>query len=85
MGLIAPTMVLIAGLVFAGGSVIVLLAIQIANQLTFLQLLALGAVLGGIPTTVTLWVIRVLYDVKTEVAKLSGLPKRVRALEDKNA
>ena len=84
MGLIAPTLVLVAGLVFAGGSIIVLVAVQVANQLTFLQLLALGAVLGGVPTTVTLWVIRVRYDVKTEVAKLSSLPKRVAALEEKS-
>ena len=83
MGLIAPTMVLLAGLAFASGGVVMLVAIQVANQLTFLQLLALGAVLGGVPTTVTLWVIRVLYDVKTEVAKLSSLPKRVAALEEK--
>ena len=80
MCVLAPTLVVTAGLVFAGGGVIVLLAIQVANNLTFLQLLALGAVLGGLPTTVTLWVIRVLYDVKTEVAKLTG---RVAGLEDK--
>jgi len=73
----------LAGVVFATGGVVVLGMVQGANQLTFGQMMILGGLLGGLPTTVTLWVIRVLYDVRSEVAKLHDIPQRVKALEDK--
>ena len=65
-------MATIGGLVFAAGGVLILSIVQGANQLSFGQLMALGAVLGGMPTAVTLWVIRVLYDLRAKVAKLDG-------------
>ncbi len=74
----------VAGVVFASGGVVVLQTIQGANQLSFAQIMAIGGVLGLMPTTVTLWVIRILYDVKSEVAKLHDIPQRVKALEDAN-
>ena len=68
------------GLVFTAGAVTLL---QGVSQLTFAQLMALGAVLGGMPTAVTLWVIRVLYDLRAKVAKLEGLPERMKNLEER--
>ena len=69
------------GVAFAAGAVVILNVVQGANQLSFGQLLALGAVLGGIPTTVTLWVIKVLYDLRAHVAKLEDIPQRMTKLE----
>ncbi len=73
----------IGGLVFAAGGVLLLSIVQGANQLSFAQLMALGAVLGGMPTAVTLWVIRVLYDLRAKVAKLDNMPGRLRHLEER--
>jgi hypothetical protein len=73
----------IGGLVFAAGGVMILSIVQGANQLSFAQLMALGAVLGGMPTAVTLWVIRVLYDLRAKVAKLDGTSERLRQLEER--
>ena len=82
---VALAVVATSGLAFSVGGISVLRFLQGANQLSFAQILAIGAVLGLMPTTVTLWVIRILYDVKSEVAKLHDLPQRVKALEDANA
>lgn len=73
----------ISGLVFAAGGTLIFSVVQGANELSFAQLMALGAVLGGMPTAVTLWVIRVLYDLRGKVAKLDGTPERVRRLEER--
>lgn len=75
----------LGGLVFAGGTVLIFSVVQGANQLSFAQLMALGAVLGGMPTAVTLWVIRVLYDLRAKVAKLDGTPERLRQMEERFA
>lgn len=73
----------LGGLVFAAGGVLIFSIIQGANQLSFAQLMALGAVLGGMPTAVTLWVIRVLYDLRAKVAKLDGTSERLRLVEER--
>ncbi len=71
----------LGGVVFAAGGVLIFSVLQGANQLSFAQLMALGAVLGGMPTAVTLWVIRVLYDLRAKVAMLEGVPARLLELE----
>lgn len=71
----------LGGVVFAAGGVLIFSVVQGANQLSFAQLMALGTVLGGMPTAVTLWVIHVLYDLRAKVAKLEGVPDRLVELE----
>lgn len=71
----------LAEVVFTVGSVSLFRILQGAHELSFSQLMALGGVLGGIPTTVTLWVIHVLYDLRAKVAKLEGVPARLESLD----
>ena len=68
----AMLIVAVVGVAFASGGTVVLRTIQGANQLSFAQIMAIGGVLGLMPTTVTLWVIKLLYDVRAEVTGFHG-------------
>ena len=71
-----------AGVTFATGGVFVLQVVQGANQLTFLQVMALGTVLGGMPTAVTLWVIKLLYGVRSELSIVQSVLATKCSVED---
>lgn len=53
------------------------------GEMQLAQLLALGVVIGGVPTTVSLFVLRRLNDVSKSLGNLESLPGRIETLEQR--